>query len=96
MDTAIKRAIAALTDGADAQRHFDLAADRIAHALLDVPIPPRTTPEAEAVLRALTYNRAAGRCPPAHWFTTLRDAPREGMVRPAIAALAAASLLETP
>jgi acetoin utilization protein AcuC len=64
--------------------------------LLDVPIPPRTTPEAEAVLRALTYNRAAGRCPPAHWFTTLRDTPREGMVRPAIAALAAAALLETP
>jgi sigma-B regulation protein RsbU (phosphoserine phosphatase) len=39
MDTAIKRAIAALTFGADAQRHFDLAADRIAHALLEVTIP---------------------------------------------------------
>lgn len=39
MDTAIKRAIAALTFGADAQRHFDLAADRIARALLEVPIP---------------------------------------------------------
>jgi len=62
--------------------------------LLRVPIPPRTTSAAEAVLRTLTYNRAAGRNPPAHWFTTLRDAPREGMVRPAITALAAASLEE--
>jgi acetoin utilization protein AcuC len=62
--------------------------------LLGVPIPPRTAPAAEAVLRALTYNRAAGRHPPAHWFTTLRDAPREGMVRPAVARLAAASLEE--
>ena len=40
-----------------------------------LPIPDCTTPAAEAVLRALTYNRAAGRNPPAHWFTTLRDAP---------------------
>jgi sigma-B regulation protein RsbU (phosphoserine phosphatase) len=40
MDTAIRRAIAALTPGADAQRHFNLAADRIARALLDVPLPP--------------------------------------------------------
>jgi sigma-B regulation protein RsbU (phosphoserine phosphatase) len=39
MDTAIRRAIAAFTFGADAQRHFDLAADRIARALLDVAIP---------------------------------------------------------
>jgi sigma-B regulation protein RsbU (phosphoserine phosphatase) len=39
MDTAIKRAIAALTFGADAQRHFDLAADRIARALLEVTVP---------------------------------------------------------
>ena len=44
-------------------------------------IADRTTSEAEAVLRALTYNRAAGRNPPEHWFTTLRDAPREGPVR---------------
>jgi acetoin utilization protein AcuC len=49
-----------------------------------IPVPPRTTPAAEAVLRGLSYARAAGRNPPAHWFTTLRDAPREGMVRPAI------------
>jgi acetoin utilization protein AcuC len=45
------------------------------------PIPERTTQAGEAVLRALRYNRAAGRSPPEHWFTTLRDAPREGPVR---------------
>jgi acetoin utilization protein AcuC len=64
--------------------------------LLDTPIPPRTTPDAEAVLRALTYNRAAGRNPPAHWFTTLRDAPREGPVRAAIWDLARAALEPAP
>jgi acetoin utilization protein AcuC len=57
-------------------------------------VPDRTTPAAEAVLRDLIYNRAAGCNPPAHWFETLRDAPREGMVRPEILALAAASLKE--
>ena len=56
--------------------------------LNDIPIPERTTPAAEAVLRALTYNRAAGRNPPDHWFTTIRDAPREGVVRDEIRQLA--------
>ena len=63
--------------------------------LCDVPIPPRTTPAAEAVLRGLRYNRAAGRNPPEHWFTTLRDAPREGKVRAEVAALAALALEDT-
>jgi len=41
--------------------------------------PPDRLPEpAEAVLRALTFHRAAGRNPPEHWFTTLADAPRQG------------------
>jgi len=62
--------------------------------LNDVPIPDRTTPQAEAVLRALTYNRAAGRNPPDHWFTTIRDAPRDGPVRDEIKRLADAALLE--
>jgi acetoin utilization protein AcuC len=57
-----------------------------------IPIPTRTTPAAESILRSLTYNRAAGRNPPEHWFTTLRDAPREGTVRPAIRDLVAQSL----
>ncbi len=49
---------------------------------VSLPVP------AEAVLRALTYNRAAGRNPPEHWFTTLADAPREGPVRASILDLA--------
>jgi len=60
-----------------------------------LPIPARTTAAAEAVLRGLVYNRAAGRNPPEHWFTTLRDAPREGMVRPEIERLAVTALEET-
>lgn len=39
MQFSIRRAIAAFTAGEDAQRHFDLAAERIQHALLDVAIP---------------------------------------------------------
>lgn len=57
-----------------------------------LPIPDRTTEEAEAVLRALTYNRAAGRNPPAHWFTTLRDAPNPGPVRDAVRRVAELAL----
>lgn len=60
-----------------------------------LPIPERTTPAAEAVLRALSYNRAAGRVPPEHWFTTLRDSAREGPVRDEVKRLAAHALLET-
>ena len=59
-----------------------------------IAVPPRTTQAAEAVLRALTYNRSAGRNPPEHWFTTLRDAPREGAVRDEIRRLAATALEE--
>ncbi len=59
-----------------------------------IEIPSQTTPAAETVLRSLSYNRAAGRNPPEHWFTTLRDAPREGAVRPEIRVLAAQSLQE--
>jgi acetoin utilization protein AcuC len=62
--------------------------------LNDIAIPARLPPAAEAVLRALTYARAAGRNPPEHWFTTLQDAPREGMVRPEIDALIALSARE--
>ncbi len=63
-------------------------------ALNTISVPERTTPEAELVLRALTYNRAAGRNPPEHWFTTLRDAPREGMVRDDIKRLADLARME--
>jgi len=40
-------------------------------------LPDRLPGEAEAVLRGLTWTRRAGRNPPAHWFTTLRDRPNE-------------------
>jgi sigma-B regulation protein RsbU (phosphoserine phosphatase) len=39
MDAAIRRAVAALTLGDDAERHFDLAAKRIQDSLLSVTIP---------------------------------------------------------
>lgn len=56
------------------------------------PVPTRLPPAAEAVLRALTFHRAAGRNPPEHWFTTLADAPREGPIRPEVSALLALGL----
>ena len=62
--------------------------------LNDIEIPARTTPAAEAVLRGLVYNRAAGRNPPAHWFTTIRDQPREGPVRNEVRQTAAMALRE--
>lgn len=43
--------------------------------------PDRLPPAAESLLRALSWNRSAGRAPPEHWFTTLADAPRHGAVR---------------
>ncbi|MBR0653817.1 acetoin utilization protein AcuC [Plastoroseomonas arctica] len=39
--------------------------------------PERLPPAAEAVLRALSWSRAAGRDPPEHWFTTLVDPPQD-------------------
>jgi acetoin utilization protein AcuC len=60
-----------------------------------LPIPPILPPAAQAVLRGLTYGRAAGRNPPEHWFTTLRDAPRAGPVRDAVRNLATLALMET-
>jgi acetoin utilization protein AcuC len=60
-----------------------------------LPIPPALPPAAEAVLRGLRYNRAAGRNPPEHWFTTLRDAPRTGPVRDAVKRLTDLAVMET-
>ena len=59
-----------------------------------IDIPDRTTPAAEAVLRGLVYNRAAGRNPPLHWFTTIRDEPREGVVRDDVKRVATLTYLE--
>ena len=44
-------------------------------------IPDRLPLAAEAVLRRLSLTRSAGRNPPEHWFTTLRDPLREGPIR---------------
>jgi acetoin utilization protein AcuC len=52
--------------------------------LNDFPVPERLPAEAEAGLRALRFDRAAGRNPPEHWFSTLLDRPREGPVRDAV------------
>jgi acetoin utilization protein AcuC len=54
-----------------------------------IPIPERLSPDAEAVLRALTWNRRRSETRPEHWFTTLADPPNRGPVRPEIARLAA-------
>jgi len=43
--------------------------------------PTRLPPAAEAVLRGLSWSRAAGRNPPERWFATLLDPPREGEIR---------------
>lgn len=52
------------------------------------PIPDRLPPEAESLLRAIAWHRAAGRNPPETWFTTLADAPPPPRpVRPEILAL---------
>jgi acetoin utilization protein AcuC len=58
-------------------------------------IPPVLPAAAEAVLRGLSYTRAAGRNPPAHWFTTLRDSPRPGPVRDAVRRVADLAMRET-
>ncbi|MBW4708333.1 acetoin utilization protein AcuC [Roseobacter sp. YSTF-M11] len=45
-------------------------------------IPQRLPAAAEAVLRGLTFEgNRRGKNPPEHWFTTLRDPPRDGPVR---------------
>ena len=49
-------------------------------------IPDRLPAEAEAVLRALSWNGGKRPAPAEHLLTTLRDPPREGPVRPEIRA----------
>ena len=48
-------------------------------------IPERLPAAAEDVLRGLVWRgNRRGRTPPDHWFTSLRDAPRHGSIRPEI------------
>ncbi len=44
-------------------------------------IPAHLPPKAQAVMRGLTWARAAGRNPPQHWFDTIADKPNRGAVR---------------
>jgi acetoin utilization protein AcuC len=60
--------------------------------LNNTPIPDRIPSDAETVLRAVRFDRAAGRNPPEHWFSTLLDRPREGPVRDEIRQLTKESL----
>ncbi|MFN7308218.1 MAG: acetoin utilization protein AcuC, partial [Acetobacteraceae bacterium] len=65
-------------------------------ALNGLIIPERLPESAERVLRGLSFHRAAGRNPPEHWFTTLADAPRPGVVRAVVRRAAAAALEALP
>ncbi|TRD23322.1 acetoin utilization protein AcuC [Palleronia caenipelagi] len=48
-------------------------------------IPDRLPPEAEAILRGLSFpGHRLGKAPPEHWFTTLADAPRGSSVSPVV------------
>ncbi len=49
--------------------------------LTGAEIPDRLPSAGERVLRALDWHSARAKSPPEHWFTTLRDARREGPVR---------------
>ncbi|MBW6397480.1 acetoin utilization protein AcuC [Roseomonas sp. HJA6] len=59
-------------------------------------MPGRLPPDAEAVLRGLTFSRAAGRHPPEAWFTTLADPPRPGVVRAVVRRAAEDALRDLP
>ena len=59
-------------------------------AVLNGIAPPEALPAgAEAVLRALSWSRSAGRNPPERWFNTLADPPHRGAVRAEIRDLVA-------
>ncbi len=60
--------------------------------LNDIAVPDALPPQAEAVLRALTWSRSDGRNPPDRWFTTLADEPRPGPVRAEVRAAITAAL----
>ena len=60
------------------------------------PMPEHLPPAAEAVLRGLSFSRAAGRNPPPAWFTTLADPPRPGVVRAVVRRAAAQAIEDLP
>jgi acetoin utilization protein AcuC len=54
-----------------------------------IGIPDSLPPDAVAVLSEITWSRAAGRNPPAHWSCTIADQPRFGPIRETVRAAAA-------
>jgi acetoin utilization protein AcuC len=56
-------------------------------------LPDDVNAPGEAFLRSLSWHRSAGRSPPDHWYTTLRDPARPGPIRPATHELATAARL---
>jgi acetoin utilization protein AcuC len=52
-------------------------------------VPASLPPAAERLLRALHWHRRKDQPRPEAWFSTLRDAPAEGPIRPEIETLAA-------
>lgn len=49
-------------------------------------IPNRLSAKSQLIMGDLTWNRAAGKQPPDHWFDTLRDKPNHGQIRAEIRA----------
>ncbi len=50
-------------------------------SLNGLDLPMKIGEESQAVLRGLTWDRAAGRNPPDRWFETLLDPPNDGPIR---------------
>ena len=59
-----------------------------------IAIADRTSDAAASVLEDLRYHAPVPRMVPPHWIATMRDVPREGMVREAVRHLAAMALEE--
>ena len=57
--------------------------------LNDLPLPEALPEAAESLLREITWRHSRGRNPPERWFTSLRDPPRDGPIRPELRDLAA-------
>jgi acetoin utilization protein AcuC len=57
--------------------------------LNDIKVPERLPEAGEAVLRELAQHLSPGLNPPEHWFTTLTDEPRSGMIRESVKQVAA-------
>jgi len=57
-----------------------------------IEIPDHLPDEAMAILTELTWRRREGKNPPAHWFDTLADQPRNGPIRTEVRDVVATAL----